>query len=762
MKTLRVLWLLNHTTLRQFEVEQLRACGVSEIFLPKSFSYEEGNLSASIDFGLDATLSLSTEALAVLNAQDWYASPSDEAWDIVNRHFDIAIIGFFPRQIESTLYRFSGTVILRVFGLSAGYSYSRLLYKEAGEAVVRKIKSMGTRFWFGVGYEHLSDNECHFLADRTCFLPVGLKDTDRVGGWQGMLSKILFVCPRIGSSPYFENIYRTFLRDFAEFDYSIGGAQPVAVNDERVLGFVSAEQHEYNMKQHKLMFYHSEESNHIHYHPFEAVKWSMPLLFMAGGMLDRMGGLKLPGRCKSIAEARAKARRILANDQKLIKSIRESQVCLLDRVSVGYCRPFWRDGFARIIAAREAELAESLPRPRARRRIGVILPVEYRGGSLRGAILLARALSVGSRQAGEEADIVFLHLDSPGVYSPELFDDVPAGISVRPFRWKTLSRDAARRAMRYTGHEGWEPDSERYLAMDDGIHSLEECDLWLVVSDRLPAPLLPIKPVILMVYDYLQRYVPILPEGADQPYLDAARRAAKILVTTRFTYNDALQYAGIAADKVFKLPMLAPDFHPDLSAFSSDPQIPPYFLWTSNLAMHKNHENALRALKIYYEEMQGALVCVLVGVETERLLKDDLPRLRPLAELVRKSASLSRQLTVRGELPDRDYRQLLVNAAFLWHPGAIDNGTFSVVEAASLGVPALSSDYPAMREIDQQFSLGMSWMDAFDPRQMAAGLKEMERCNPALRTRLPDRSKMLEQSLEMLAGDYWRVVRTCL
>ncbi|AMB87544.1 glycosytransferase [Pseudomonas agarici] len=762
MKTLRVLWLLNHTTLRKFEIEQLRACGVSEIFLPKSFAYDEGNLSASIDFSQDATLSLSAESLAVLNAQDWYSSPSDEAWDIVNRHFDIAIIGFFPKQIESTVYRFHGSVILRVFGLSAGYSYSQLLYEEVGEAVVRKIKSMGARFWFGVGYEHLSDNECHFLADRTCFLPMGLKDIDRVGGWQGMLNKILFVCPRIGSSPYFENIYRTFVRDFAGFDYSVGGAQPIAVSDVRVLGFVSSEQHEYNMKQHKLMFYHSTEPNHIHYHPFEAVKQGMPLLFMAGGMLDKMGGLVLPGRCKSIAEARTKARRLLANDEKLIKSICESQVCLLDRMSAGYCKQFWSAGFAKVIAARAVALSESLSRPRKRKRIGVILPIEYRGGSLRGAILLARALSVGSRQAGEDADIVFLHLDSPEVYSPELFDDVPTDISVRPFRWMVLSRDAARRAMRYAGHEGWEPDSERYLAVDDGIHSLEDCDLWLVVSDRLSAPLLPIKPAILMVYDYLQRYVRILPDGADQPYLDAARRATKVLVTTRFTHNDVLQYAGVAPDKVFKLPMLAPDLYPDTPIFPRDPQAPAYFLWTSNLAMHKNHENALKALKIYYEEMQGELVCFLVGVETEKLLKGDLRRPRRLAELVKKSVPLSKQLTIRGELPDRDYRQLLANAAFLWHAGAIDNGTFSVVEAASLGVPALSSDYPAMREIDQQFSLGVSWMDAFEPRQMAAGLKEMERSYRALRTCLPDRSKMLEQGLEALAGDYWRVVRTCL
>ena len=76
---------------------------------------------------------------------------------------------------------------------------------------------------------------------------------------------------------------------FSCFDYTIGGAQPVQVNDKNVIGFVTREQHEFNMRQHRVMYYHSAEPNHIHYHPFEAVRAGMPLVFMADGMLDSMG-----------------------------------------------------------------------------------------------------------------------------------------------------------------------------------------------------------------------------------------------------------------------------------------------------------------------------------------------------------------------------------------------------------------------------------------------------------------------------------------
>ncbi|MBK4362206.1 hypothetical protein GWK90_08370 [Candidatus Hamiltonella defensa] len=47
-----VMWLINHTTLRAFELEQFKHFGVKEIFLPKTFPYDEGNLSASITYAL--------------------------------------------------------------------------------------------------------------------------------------------------------------------------------------------------------------------------------------------------------------------------------------------------------------------------------------------------------------------------------------------------------------------------------------------------------------------------------------------------------------------------------------------------------------------------------------------------------------------------------------------------------------------------------------------------------------------------------------
>ena len=51
--------------------------------------------------------------------------------------------------------------------------------------------------------------------------------------------------------------------------------------------------------------------------------------------------------------------------------------------------------------------------------------------------------------------------------------------------------------MTYAGFEAWRPAAEEYAIPDDGMRQFLDCDLWLVISDRLSHPLLPIRPYIL-------------------------------------------------------------------------------------------------------------------------------------------------------------------------------------------------------------------------------------------------------------------------
>ena len=759
---LRVMWLLNHSSARKFEVAMLKAIGFDEIFLPKNYPQEASFRSASIDYSEDAHLSIPAEDLAILNAADWYNGPNRATWAVANQHFDILFfIAHRPTILANISQTFNGVAILRAYGLNRPMTYDKVCNWLTNG--LSSIEKLGRRFCFGEAYSHLHKSESAFLQAHSVFLPLGLHDTSsRDKEWIGNDRKIFFVCPDLVFNPYYLSIYKEFKTAFGDMPYAIGGAQSILVANPSVLGFVSSEQHAKNMREFRVMFYHSTEPNHIHYHPFEAIRAGMPLVFMASGLLDSQGGIGQPGRCETVKEARSKIRRILDDDWALIDNIRENQVRLLDPIRPENCEQAWRTGFEHILG----ELKQAkLPRPvviaQPRKRIVVIVPIGYRGGSLRGAKMLAHALWEGSRQAGEDADVVLAHLDEPAIYPDAEFDDIHPGINRRQFRWKSLDANAARRAMHYAGHDAWEPSEGQYYVPDDGMQQFVDCDLWVVISDRLSVPLLPIRPYICMVYDYLQRYEAILPDGADQPFLKAAQLAQRVLVTTNFTEQDALQYAGISPEKIVRVPMLAPAFKP-VPALQQQKDAGSYFLWTTNAAPHKNHQKSMLALKEYYETLDGKLECRVSGVDTKNLLKSELVHLKPLLEMVKESRALGSHVRWLGELPDNNYQQQLAGAAFLWHTANIDNGTFSAVEAAYLGVPALSSDYPAMREIDALFQINLTWMDASKPSLMAKQLKWMEKNIFTAKAALPCKNILEQQCIEKLALDYWKVVRECL
>jgi glycosyltransferase involved in cell wall biosynthesis len=295
------------------------------------------------------------------------------------------------------------------------------------------------------------------------------------------------------------------------------------------------------------------------------------------------------------------------------------------------------------------------------------------------------------------------------------------------------------------------------LFPDDGINQFLDCDLWLFISDRIMEPVLALRPYVVLAYDYLQRHEQILTPELNASFLDVAHRAQRVWVTTRASCEDAIQFAGVPSERVVLLPMLAPRFPvPRPTAARRDR---PYFVWPTNSAPHKNHANAIKALHLYYEEFDGRLDCRVVGAGSGRVAGLEA------GHFVRgPSANPKKTSPVRilGELPDGQYQAVLAGAEFLWHPARRDNGTFCVVEAASLGVPALSSDYPAMREIEDAFALGLAWMDPAHPLDMARQLKHMELQARERRSLLPDRQRLAEASLEKAAPRYWEAARECL
>ncbi|MFQ1687395.1 glycosyltransferase [Aeromonas veronii] len=391
-------------------------------------------------------------------------------------------------------------------------------------------------------------------------------------------------------------------------------------------------------------------------------------------------------------------------------------------------------------------------------RVAVIVPIPYRGGSLRAAKLLVEAFYLGSKAENDDVEIIFLHPDLEYLEAEGELDDLPKSTVKRSFKWMTISPAEARRAMCYSGNATWEPDNCDYFVPDDGIQNLCDCDVWVIVSDRLEHPILPIRPVVAVIYDYLQRYRKIINEDINMSFLSVARRADKVIVTTKFTYDDALQYAGLDKSKLSLLPMLAPDFSSSVELIDIHDK---YFVWTTNKAIHKNHLNAVRALKHYYEVLGGNLKCIVTGVDSHAVFESDPSNFNAdILRVLSSSLLLSQNLVLKGELSTSAYKKLLANAEFLWHPASIDNGTFSVIEAAYLKTPGLSSNYPAMREINEQFNLSLKWMDSSDPYDMADKLLFMQ--ENAAKITLPSGDELMRNNVANYSECYWLAIKELL
>ncbi|MEJ5126313.1 glycosyltransferase [Comamonas sp. MYb21] len=754
--TLRVMWMLNHTLAREFEIPMLKRYGVSQFYLPKIVPNEISFQSNSVSYEEDIGLEIPPAELEVLNSCDWYSGATPEAWAIANRYFNVVFCIFHDGVLLKEIAKyFKGLVVCRAYGLKNSHTYSEIICKYKLEPHIRKIYS---RFYFSESFPRLIDIEERYLSNRRLNMPLGVM-TQAADKWQGSEERIYFICPQIETSDYYKNVFENFKEGFSDFDFVVGGEQLIPVNDSRVLVEVTEKDRHFHINQNRVMFYHSQEPNHIHHHPFEAVLAGMPLVFMAGGMLDRLGGRDLPGRATSLKEARRIIRRLMKGDKGLAETIRNSQQVLLKSVDAELLSSTWKAGVQQLEGDLQILSQIESKRPSRPKRIAVILPEAYRGGTLRGALMLAQAIHIGSRQCGEAVEVVFAYREDSNLYGEDDFVDLGKDIALRPFRWHQLSSKEACRAMHFAGHEGWFSASS-HVVPDDGMRQFMDCDLWLVVSDRVGAPLLPLRPVVAMIYDYLQRYEDVIARSADLQFIQTARSADRVLVTTQFTKNDALQYAGVDPRRLAQLPMLIPQF--SKWQVSMNEVVEPYFIWTTNAAPHKNHIEVMRALRIYYEEYGGVLLCKVTGVGSDAIPEGKLPHLKPIIPLLRQSPLLSSRVRWLGDLPDHEYRAQLKSAAFLMHPARIDNGTISVIEAAQLGVPSLSTDYPAMREMNQWYSLNLQFMDGSSARNMAGMLMQMEKNCESLRSSLPKAEVFESNDISVHAQRYWQEVRKCL
>jgi glycosyltransferase involved in cell wall biosynthesis len=760
-KSKRMLWLMNRTRLREFEMPILSSLGY-EIFLPKVLPHDEGNLDATIEADYDTSLTLPSHELEILNLHDFYSGLTPQVAEIINKHFSIVISDFYPDQLAGLVRKFFGVIVMRCFGLPDGETYTNTISKQLGPFFLHEIEIISERFWFGQAYDHLADIECSLFRNKAVTLPFGLDNISVISNWDGSDGRLLFFCPRIGSSTHYRNIYNQFKKEFGDLPYIIGGAQPIDVVDPNVKGFVSRDHYDAMLRNAPVVYYHGRDKHRLSYYPLDAIRAGAPLVFMGGGLLDKLAGETLPGSCRSIREAKRKIRRLLNRDKALAETIRQSQSGFLASLEPTTCQHKWYKNFGIVAQAlrqtQETSVALSSSKPKVAR-VAVILSHPYRGGTLDMVKLLAKLIKRGAEIHGTPLHVVFAHIKS-NIYSDDDFRDlVENKIERRELQWKFVNRTEFEAIQKLSGYVISSP-RPRYCVPDDGINNLLDCDLWLLGVDRFDEPIAPLRPYCIFVHDYIQRYVPeLFKQHIERGFFETTRDAIAVLANTPMTIEDVVQYVGVPRRKTMLVPHLV--------ELEKDDVKPPrkkgtYFIWTSNAALHKNHFNTLQGLARYYQTSKNALDCHVTGYDTHLFdvnNKDGdgspFEHIQKARDFLKKNPRIAKRIKFHGELPSNEYLRILSEARFLLHSVVMDNGTLCAVEAAFYGTPVLSSDYPQMRYLSDRYQLQAVFFDPADHRMLAGRLHWMEQNWAAQRTLLPDRDFLLNFSWRNLASEFW-------
>lgn len=758
----RVLWLCNHNTLMDFEVPLLISLGY-EVFVPKLVPLDVIKYSGKVTFEYDNTLSIYADVLELLNSFNFYEDRyTPRICNILNQYFSTAFVVFIKHPLKNLTKYFLGNLYYRIFGLDGKRSYSNLLNDW-------DVDYERDNLYFAECYPFLHEVEDQELIDKKVYLPLGLNTTKyqqfKGNGSTFEISKdILFVCPRIDAQSYYNKQYKKFISEFKQFSYTVAGNNPINFGgDENIIGFLNDDEFLELFQSHKVLFYHSTEPRHLHYHPLEAMIIGMPVIFMNGGILSRVlnTDAKLPGCCDSYNEARSKIHKICNNDKNFITAILESQTRFLYEFSQEFCSKVWLKHFKP-----NAMIGANLV---PQRKIGIILSNSYSGGILTQAKNIIKMLlkQINNCELNIKLELAF---PQNKYYSSEEFDDLKLlGVTIRDFIWNTISASQAITIAKLYIDEFELPASPtgNYCYLDDKVASFTDLDYWLFLSDRMPETLLPLRNYSIIGYDYLQRYFNFIPPQLQEIIVSNLRNADCVFSTSPQSFNDAISYIGLPIYKVKMLPM---EFSLYETKILDAPMVKPYFIWVTNTSIHKNHVNIGKAFAYYYNELNGKLKCVISGFNSNVLspelkLKDkDISPVKHIKKFraIITNENVCDKLKFVGYSSNVEYVRILQQASFTLHGNSYDNGSFSVIEAAYFGVPSVSTQYPAMEYINQRFNLNLLFCDANDYKDIAAKIKEMETNLLNYKNKLPSKDYLSKYNWENVSTEYFSSLMECI
>ena len=362
-------------------------------------------------------------------------------------------------------------------------------------------------------------------------------------------------------------------------------------------------------------------------------------------------------------------------------------------------------------------------RVRTRPRIAVVLASDRGPWQESRAVEIARAVAGGAAAHGREVEIVLAPVGAAVAEPTSPLRGVAEPMRVRPHQWRVVQPDESRRAAAYAGVHGV---AERvHLVPDDGIRQFLDCDLWLVVDPRLSAPLLPMRPSLVLLDDWLHHAAGTLSGDAIRSLADTVGSAGAVAVFSEWMRREANAFLGVREDRLVRLPRFLPRRH---DALRSAPEHADHFVWFVAPEPFEGLSIACEALRRAVRRHGGRTACRIVPLESAATVGEDLPLPEEVRGLIEDAAMDGRVVLSRQPADSQEtIAAEASSAAFVWQPSPFDDGRLVVAEAARSGAGCVVADSPPNREIaswlgSHGLAGGLAWADPADPVSIADAL----------------------------------------
>lgn len=672
MREKRILWLLNHDTLSKFELPLIRDLGY-EIYTPKITFKEVLQASGSITYDYDSTLTIPSEDLEILNQYDftsWFDMPL-RIKKIINLHFATAITYTDTAFLilKKLIHNFEGDIFFRAFGvgLSRFQSYTELMDFYLSSNDIFKLHQIKERFWFSQCYPNLAEIEENIYADNAVYMPLGLpKEFYEIEDqWHGSRKQLLFFCTRIKYVPEAEEIYNQFKLDFKGFDYIIAGNQPIPVDDDRVTGFMERDALNDIYKSCKVMYYHSTNPRHLHYHPLEAMIAGMPVVYMEGGLLSILGGDSQAGRCNNISEARVKVQKILDGDLQLIEDIIKDQKEIISKFSYEYNRVIWEENFIPLIKNRINSKKTS--------KISVFFPEELENCHFLDYINIIDSLNKGLREVNKDHTLTVNLPNKLKYLTKEIHDKK---YPLREYELKTLSASEVSDSLllMFKNSQLWH---KKYTFPVDYTDNYIQDDLWIFLDGDINIPIAPLKPYGVFVESIASRHY----ETISEIQIYNLKNASFIITISEQVRQDLIQHLGISKEIIFLIPLISEQTNSYTKLLIDEE----YILFEMNL---NNREQAIKVMNqiLDFYRLVGNKIKIKLYFNKFKKADADVGDTKLLDELnvfIQKSVHLKENVTLYTNVDKYAYDALYYSAKKIVFPFYVPNLYYKLAKAAS-------------------------------------------------------------------------------